>query len=92
MPSKPSFLRDPDQAAELAALLQDTADTLEARFNDDSKQAGGLTRAEAVSRAQTIARYRRWAGELVAPEPEAAAPAPLLIRPKREDQNTEATG
>lgn len=90
MPGKPSFLKDPDQAAELAALLRDIADGREADFGEASKQAGGLTRAEAIGRIQLIERYRRWAAELVT-EPEAEAPAPVQIRPATR-HSEEATG
>jgi len=84
MAGKPSFLRDPDQAAELAALLRDTADILE-RDPDQTS----MTRSEAARHNQLIARYHRWADELDAPaEPEAR---PLHIRPARE-QHGEATG
>lgn len=88
MAVKPSFLRDPDQGAELAALLQDTADGLET-----GGQGEVLSRAELARHEQTIARYRRWAAELVT-EPE-AAPAearPLHIRPAREQHAEGATG
>jgi hypothetical protein len=87
MAGKPSFLRDPDQAAELAALLQDHADALES-----ANDSVGSSRAERARESQTIARYRRWAGELVAePEDAPAEARPLHIRPARE-QHGEATG
>ncbi len=87
MAGKPSFLRDPDQAAELAALLQDTAEELE-----ESAQHGSMSRSETARHAQTIARYRRWAAEL-APEAEAEPyeGRPIHIRPAREEHG-EATG
>jgi len=86
MAGKPSFLRDPDQAAELAALLRDTADTEDAQLRDVQ---GTLTRRQLAQAQQTIARYRAWADELDAPaEPEAR---PLHIRPAREEHG-EATG
>jgi hypothetical protein len=89
MAVKPSFLKDPDQAAELAALLQDTADTME---NDWTSTGRGdlKTRAEQARFSQMIARYRRWAAELVT-EPEAEAPAPVQIRPATR-HTEEATG
>jgi hypothetical protein len=90
MAGKPSFLKDPDQAAELAALLRDTADSRQADFDEASKQAGGLTRAGAIARLQLIDRYRRWADELD-PEPETEAPAPVQIRPATR-HTEEATG
>ena len=91
MAGKPSFLRDPDQAAELAALLQDIADGLETGGNGEQ-----LSRAELSRHTQTIARYRRWAPELdpkFGDTPEAARP--LHIRPARgsvDTTNEEATG
>jgi hypothetical protein len=88
MAVKPSFLKDPDQAAELAALLQDIADD---RQNDlDRLRQGDLSRSDHVEHVQRIARYRRWAAELVT-EPEAEAPAPVQIRPATQ-RAEEATG
>jgi hypothetical protein len=86
MPGKPSFLKDPDQGAELAALLQDIAEEREVAGD------GGvpMTRVERARHEQTIARYRRWAAELVT-EPEVEAPAPLQIRPATRAAE-EATG
>jgi hypothetical protein len=43
-----------------------------------------------VEHVQRIARYRRWAAELVT-EPEAEAPAPVQIRPATR-HTEEATG
>lgn len=83
MAGKPSFLRDPDQAAELAALLRDTADAQESDWTSAGR--GDLkTRAEQARFNQTIARYRRWADELE-PQAEEPAPAPVQIRPAREE-------
>jgi hypothetical protein len=79
MAGKPSFLRDPDQAAELAALLQDTAEELE---NDLAGNRDDLTRRQLAQEEQTIAKYRRWAGELVT-EPETEPAEPVQIRPAR---------
>jgi hypothetical protein len=87
MAGKPSFLRDPDQAAELAALLQDTADDLERDFRSGGD---GLPRAERSRQTQTIARYRRWADELAPAEAEEPAQPPVQIRPARDVE--EATG
>jgi hypothetical protein len=89
MAGKPSFLRDPDQAAELAALLRDTADSEQLAYD---AHAGEMDRRTTTAQAQTIARYRRWADELdpelAEAEPEAR---PLHIRPAREEHK-EATG
>lgn len=90
MAGKPSFLRDPDQAAELAALLEDTADDHQEQLDGRSD----LSRSERARHVQTIARYRRWAGELVT-EPEAEPAAPVQIRPATrhtEQHSEEATG
>lgn len=81
-----SFLRDPDQAAELAALLQDTADALEV----DLRTSAGSTRRELAQAEQTIARYRRWADEMTPDAPETEPAAPVQIRPRRDVE--EATG
>jgi hypothetical protein len=90
MAGKPSFLRDPDQTAELAALLQDTADDHADQLQDIR---GTLSRSDQTRHEQTIARYRRWAAELVTePKAPTSAPAQLHVRPKREDQSQEATG
>lgn len=89
MAGKPSFLRDPDQAAELAALLQDTAGDLD---NDLAANRGDMTRRQITQEEATIRRYRAWAAELDPKFGDAPAEArPLHIRPAR-DQNTEATG
>lgn len=82
----PGFVRDADQAAELAALLQDSADELE-RIDD-----GGvpMTRGQRARHDQTIARYRRWAAELTDTD-DTDQPAPLQIRPARA-HTEEATG
>jgi hypothetical protein len=87
MAEKPSFLRDPDQAAELAALLEDTADEREATGD------GGIpmSRTEHTRHVQTIARYRRWAAELVT-EPEAEPAAPVHIRPATRHTERHAEG
>jgi hypothetical protein len=89
----PSFLRDPDQAAELAALLEDYAEELE----QDAGQRAGTTRSELARHGQTIARYRRWAAELSPETARMDAPAepPVQIRPARGSVDTtreEATG
>jgi hypothetical protein len=70
----PSFVRDPDQAAELAALLEDTADELERELENST----GLVRVDRTRFAQTIARYRRWATELTG---ETEQSKPLQVRP-----------
>jgi hypothetical protein len=90
MPGKPSFLKDPDQGAELAALLQDTADDHQDQLQDIG---GACPRSDLARHEQTIARYRRWAAELVT-EPETEASAPVQIRPARQGggADTEATG
>jgi hypothetical protein len=76
----PSFVRDPDQAAELAAQIRDAADYLQ---RDYEQNRDGLTRAQRAQIEQTIARYRRWADELDPPADEAPA-RPTHIRPARE--------
>jgi hypothetical protein len=85
----PGFVRDPDQAAELAALLEDTAEELE-----HQTPTNGLTRRDRARHAQAIARYRRWAAELTA-EPEPASD-PVQLRPADpfgdRDDTEEATG
>jgi hypothetical protein len=89
MAGKPSFLRDPDQAAELAALLRDTAGDLD---NDLAANRDDMTRRQVTQEETTIRRYRAWADELDAP---AEAPAPVQIRPatRHTEQHTEgATG
>lgn len=87
MAGKPSFLRDPDQGAELAALLQDTADEREASGDG----LVPMSRTERTRHEQTIARYRRWADELEA-KPETDAPAPVQIRPATRRDAEGATG
>lgn len=78
----PSFVRDPDQAAELAALLRDLASDLDEEL-DELKRTGGRARQFTVA-GQTIARYRRWADELAAEsddEPAEPVRPKLHIRP-----------
>ncbi len=85
----PSFIRDPDQAAELAALLLDTADAQEQDWTSNGR--GELrTRAEQAQYNQRLARYRRWAAEL---SPAGTEPEPLQIRPTTwTGTTTEAAG
>lgn len=77
----PSFVRDPDQAAELAALLRDQADALSDEYGERQYQLSRAQRAQAV---QTIARYRRWSDELDPPAEDEPAQAPVHIRPARD--------
>ena len=91
----PSFVRDPDQAAELAALLQDTADALEGDWTSNGR--GDLrTRAEQARFNQMITRYRRWAAELTPEADDEDAPEPLQLRPAdpfgERDEDEGATG
>jgi hypothetical protein len=88
MARTPSFVRDPEQAAELAALLRDSADEQSQLLGEQRTE---MTRRELTAAEQTIARHRRWADEL---EPEAEQAAPLHIRPRREPatERAEATG
>jgi hypothetical protein len=84
----PAFVRDADQRAELAALLEDTADTMSGDFGDGA----GLNRAERARVAQTIARYRRWAAELAPADDAEPEAEPVQIRPATTFTETEATG
>lgn len=88
MAGKPSFLRDPDQAAELAALLQDFADQEELALQSHGDEMSRVTR---IGQEQTIARYRRWAAELVT-EPEVEPAAPVQIRPATRHTEQHAEG
>lgn len=76
----PSFVRDPNQAAELAALLRDMSSNLDLELAGNRED---LTRRERTREEQAIARYRQWADELDPPvaEPEQR---PTHIRPARE--------
>jgi len=76
----PSFIRDPDQAARLAALLRDEADTADETLRHGRAE---LTRRQITQDEQHIAELRRWADEL---DPPADAPAtpPTHIRPARD--------
>lgn len=95
MPKRtPGFVRDPDQAAELSALLADLADEEEADLTTRLRD-GGLSRRAEERERQTIARYRRWAAEL-APADDAeefggTAGGPVHIRPA-DTFTEEATG
>lgn len=77
----PSFVRDPDQAAELAALLRDTVTEL---ANDLKANRDSMTQRQQAQEDQTIARYRRWADELDPPADEPAGERPTHIRPARD--------
>lgn len=76
----PSFVRDPNQSAELAALLRDTAGELD---DDLEENRDTMNRRQVATEKQTVARYRQWADELDPPvaEPEQR---PTHIRPARE--------
>jgi hypothetical protein len=92
MAVKPSFLRDPDQAAELAALLRDTAGDLD---NDLATNRGDMTRRQIAQEETTIRRYRQWANELEPGVDEKDAgpisvSGPVHIRPARDVEG--ATG
>lgn len=91
----PSFVRDPDQAAELAALLQDTAVELESDLNDN-RRAATLNGRQLVQAEQTIDRYRRWAAELTPAQAVSLDDeGQLHIRPVpfgERDEDAEATG
>lgn len=86
----PGFVRDTDQAAELAAVLTDTAAELE-RELEDNRRAASLSGRQLVQAEQTIARYRRWAAELTDTD-DTDAPAPVQIRPATRAHTEEATG
>lgn len=75
----PSFVTDPEQAAELAAMIRDAADGY---AQDVRGQGGEMTRRDRARHEQALARYRRWADEL-APEDGRTGPPgePLHIRP-----------
>ena len=86
MPRKtvPSFVQDPNKAAELAALIRDVVSELE---NDLEGNRTGLTRRQVAQEEQTIIRYLGWAAELAPEVVEQAEPfrPPLQILPASGD-------
>lgn len=85
----PSFVRDQNQAAELAGLIRDAVTELE---KDYAGRKDGLSRVGRIQVEQALERYRGWAEELDPDGEETDQAEPLQIRPASWSGSESATG